>query len=206
MSLKRSTLASPVSRTRSVALCGLIVALVAGCSNPSDPFTPGANVNTNPNAVFATLMQRPDIDQATQQYQQLGAEIRRALGAAIPTLASWTASGDLSGAGCGNDYPGIPATDGAVRDLPDYLVPGKLPDNQYEQALSIIGETAQKYGFTPTPQRLHDTPGSHDAFFHNINDDGTIHFGTDQNTLLGISIGCHLTAEAKKRGALPPTS
>lgn len=42
--------------------------------------------------------------------------------------------------------------------------------------------------------------------FHNVNDDGAIRFGTAKNTLVGISIGCHLTADAKKRGTLPPTS
>lgn len=157
-------------------------------------------MNENPNAVFAALMQRPDIDQATQRYEQMGTEIRQALSAHILELATWTADGDTSNAACGNDdYPG-PGFDGQVRDLPDYVVPGNLPDDKYEQALSVIGATVQKYGFAPTPQRLHDAPSSHDAVFHNTQDDGAVRFGTHENTLLGLSLGCHLTAEAKIRG------
>jgi hypothetical protein len=37
--------------------------------------------------------------------------------------------------------------------------------------------------------------GSHDAIFHNVHDDGAISVGTDKNS----SLGCHLTAEAKRR-------
>lgn len=65
---------------------------------------------------------------------------------------------------------------------------------------------AQKDGFNPQPQRLHDAPGSHDAVFHNVHDDGEISFGTAQNTSLSASIGCHLTAEAKRRGAPSSTA
>jgi hypothetical protein len=139
-----------------VALFGLTALLLAGCGKPSDPFTPGANVNADPSAVFAALMQRPDIDRATQQYQQLGTEIRQALSAAIPALAVWTVSGDGVKSGCGSDYPGI-EFNGEELHLPDYVVPGNLPDDKYEQALSIIGSTAQNYGFTPTPRRARRT-------------------------------------------------
>lgn len=193
--------------TRRAVLLGVAALVIAGCGTRPDPFTPGAPVNSNPNTVFATLMQRPDIDQATRQYEQMGADIRHGLGAQIPELATWTATGETSNAACGNNYPGI-GPDGQVRDLPDYVVPGKLPDDKYEQALSIIGATVQNYGFSPTPQRLHDAPGSHDTAFHNAHDDSTIRFGTDKNTLLGISVGCHLTVAAKNRGHLssPSTS
>jgi hypothetical protein len=157
-------------------------------------------VNADPKAVFAQLMQRPDIDQVTQQYQQMGTEIRHSLTAAIPELNVWTVSADTLKAGCGHDYPGLGA-DGEALSLPDYVVSGKLPDDKYERALTIVGSTAQRYGFTAAPQRLHDAAGSHDAVFHNVNDGSSITFGTDKNTLVGISIGCHLTVEAKKRGA-----
>jgi hypothetical protein len=200
-------LTRPVGCARTMVLVGLVAVLLTGCGKPADPFNPGANVNADPHAVFAKLMQLPDIDQAAQQYQRMGTEIRQALSAGIPELAPWIVDGDILNAACGNDQPGLQA-DGQTRHLPDYIVAGPLPDadTKYEQALSIIGATAQKYGFTPTPQRLHDAPGSHDAAFHNVHDDGTIRFGTDKNTLVGLSIGCHLTAEAKKRGTPASTA
>src|SRR5207244_1008489 len=87
-----------------------------------------------------------------------------------------------------------------IRHLPDHVVAGNLPDADYEKALGIIGSVAAKYGFTPQPQRLHDAPGSHDAVFHNVHDAGEISSGTALNTSFGVSLGCHLMAEAKKRG------
>jgi hypothetical protein len=84
-------------------------------------------------------------------------------------------------------------------------VTGNLADDKYEQALKIIGSVAVKYGFTAQAQRLHDSPGSHDAMFHNVHDDGGISFGTAINTSIGMSIACHLTAAAKKRGHPAPT-
>ncbi|QYN23124.1 hypothetical protein [Amycolatopsis sp. DSM 110486] len=48
-------------------------------------------------------------------------------------------------------------------------------------------------------------PGSHDAFFHNQTDAGSIQFGSDKQTLIGITIGCHLIAATKNLGHIPPT-
>jgi Lipoprotein confined to pathogenic Mycobacterium len=186
------------SRVRSVALLGLVPLLIAGCSG-DNPFS-GGNVNTDPKAVFAKFMKLPDFDQATQQYQQMSVDIRTALSAGLPELASWTMAGEQSRAACGSDYPTM-SNDGETGGLPDYVVYGNLPDDKYERALPIIGAAAQKYGFTPAPQRLHDAAGSHDAVFHNVADSSFIDFGTAKNTVLGVSIGCHLTAEAKKRGS-----
>lgn len=82
---------------------------------------------------------------------------------------------------------------------------GNLPDPDYEKALTVIGTIAQRYGFDPRPQRLHDAPGSHDAVFHNRTDEGAISFGAALNTSLGLELGCHLLPAAKKRGT-PPTT
>jgi hypothetical protein len=38
-----------------------------------------------------------------------------------------------------------------------------------------------------------------------VHDDGEISFGTALNTSLRLSIGCHLTAEAKKRATPKPS-
>lgn len=160
-------------------------------------------MDVDPNQVFASLMARPDIDQATARYEQLRTEIKQALTAAIPELTAWRQYDNLGGAGCGDDYPGIDF-DGETRTLAGDTVSGNLPDDKYEQALVVIGRVAQQYGFNPAPQRLHDAPGSHDAMFHNVTDDGGISFGTAVNTAMRLYIGCHLTAAAKKRGHLAP--
>jgi hypothetical protein len=192
------------SRTATHRSAGLLAAALlligtAACGTSDDSPIPGGNVNADIKTVFAMLMQRPDVDQAAQQYQQLDTDLRQALSGAIPALASWQAGSEGSQASCAGDYPGIDF-DGQTRSLPSHVVPGTLPDADYEKALNTIGLVAQKYGFTPQPQRLHDAPGSHDAMFHNVHDDGEISFGTALNTSLRVELGCHLTLEAKKRG------
>ncbi len=162
-------------------------------------------MNGDPSTVFATLMQRPDIDQATAQYQQLSSELRQALSSAIPTLTPWSQFQGAVNAACGSDYPGI-GDSGEILHLPIYTAPAGVTDAQWDQALNTVGQVAAKYGFDPKPQRLHDAPGDHDAIFHNVNDDGAITLDTAGQTVLGVSIGCHLTAAAKKLGHLPTTS
>ena len=191
--------------TRIGILLGAAVLLIAACGKPDDPINPGGDVNADPNAVFAKLMQRSDIDQAAQQYQQMATEIQNALTAEISELSKWTTSGQQLKSACGNDNPGLGA-DGEERDLVNYVSSSLMSDEHYESALRIVGSVAQKYGFNPQPQRMHDAPRSHDAFFHNSSDGSAIQFGTDKATLIGISIGCHLTAEAKKRGSLGSTT
>jgi hypothetical protein len=190
----------------SMALVATVLAVgSAACGNTDDPPISGADVNADTGKVFATLMQRPDIDQAAEQYQRMDADLRQALSQAVPALAAWRQGSEGSQASCGSDYPGI-GFDGQTRSLPSNVVSGTLSDADYEKALETIGSFAQQYGFTVQPQRLHDSPGSHDAVFHNVHDDGEISFGTAQNTSLRVKLGCHLTTEAKKRGAPTATA
>ncbi|RJQ88406.1 hypothetical protein D5S19_06535 [Amycolatopsis panacis] len=189
------------SRRPAAALAtALLVAVLTACSDAKSPF-PGDNVDRDPAEAWAALMRLPDTDQARQQYQHLDAELRNALTAAVPKLSPWTTSDDYTGsrAGCGARFPGV-SNDGERESLPDHAVAGNLPDADYERALAVIGTIAQRYGFTPRPQRLHDAPGSHDAVFHNETDEGEISFGTALNTSLRLQLGCHLFPAAKQRG------
>lgn len=106
-------------------------------------------------------------------------------------------------AGCGADHPKLDSAAETLH-LENHVVSGTLSDADYEQALAVVGPVVAKYGFNASPQRLHDTPGSHDAFFHNYQDGSSIQFGSHVNTVFGISIGCHLTAETKRLGHVPP--
>ncbi|WP_406638763.1 LppA family lipoprotein [Amycolatopsis sp. WGS_07] len=161
-----------MTRTPAFLAVALLALALAGCSVEKSPF-PGDKVDRDPEEVWAALMRLPDSDQARQQYRQLDAELRQALTAAIPKLSPWKLSENNPGsrAACGARFPGV-GNDGESESLGDHRVPGNLPDADYEKALTIIGTVAQRYGFDPRPQRLHDAPGSHDAMFHNIADEG----------------------------------
>ncbi|ATY13956.1 hypothetical protein CU254_28655 [Amycolatopsis sp. AA4] len=188
------------SRLHAALAVALTAAALTACSVEKSPF-PGDNVDRDPAEVWTALMRLPDTDQVRQQYQQLDTELRQALTAAIPKLEPWAPSKNNTGsrAGCGARFPGI-GNDGETASLGDHVVAGNLPDADYEKALTVIGTVAQRYGFDPRPQRLHDAPGSHDAVFHNRTDEGAISFGTALNTSLGLDIGCRLFPSAKKRG------
>ncbi|WP_027927466.1 LppA family lipoprotein [Amycolatopsis benzoatilytica] len=188
------------SRLKAALAVALAAAALTACSVEKSPF-PGDNVDRDPAEVWAALMRLPDTDQARQQYQQLDTELRQALTAAIPKLGPWKPSENATGsrAGCGARFPGV-GNDGEQASLGDHVVPGNLPDADYEKALAVIGTIAKRYGFDPQPQRLHDAPGSHDAVFHNRTDEGEISFGTAVNTSLQLSLSCHLFPAAKKRG------
>lgn len=151
------------------------------------------------NSAFKTLMKRGDIDNVVAKHKKMYTEILNELSSNISMLRHWSEFEPAARSGCGSDYPGI-GSDGETHDFNDYTVNGKLSDSEYEQALKIIGQVGKKYGFASSPQRLHDSPGSHDAAFHNTENESEITFGTDKNTLIGVSVGCHLTVEAKKRG------
>jgi hypothetical protein len=177
--------------------------VVAACGGQSDPFNSGGPV-TDPNTLFTTLMQRPDIDQATAQYQKMNTELLQALTAAVPSLTPWAQLQGEMTAACGSDYPGI-GDNGKTVDLPSYVARVSVTDAQWELALTTIGSVAAKYGFDEKPQRLHDSPGEHDAIFHNVHDDGSITLDSADSIVLGVSLGCHLAVTAKQRGSLSPT-
>ncbi|WP_157183259.1 LppA family lipoprotein [Sciscionella marina] len=168
---------------------------IVGCGAVTDdPPSNGVDMQ-HPDEAFAKLAKLPSIDEAVQQYEQLGSQIRQELSQEIPDLTAWKDSQDsVGGSGCFNEE------DGEKRHLPDYVVQKGVTDQQYEQALQIIGKMAKPIGFGDKPQRFHDSPGKHDSSFFNPRDNTTISFGTGKATVLQISVGCHLTPEAKKRG------
>lgn len=191
---------STLRRAKGVVVVLLSISFLTGCVN-TDPFTAGAPMgNDDTETVFNKLMRLPDIEQAKAQYAKMSDELRRALTASFPQLRHWQPDGEEASSACGNDYPGI-ESDGKEWDLLSYFVSRvKLSDSDYERALRLIGDVAHEYGFSRQPQRMHDGPEGHDAVFHNLADASSITFGSAKNTLIGVTIGCHLTPEAKRRG------
>lgn len=78
-----------------------------------------------------------------------------------------------------------------------------MPDAQWEQAVAIVRQLAQGYGFD-TGQVTVNRPNDHEIVFRDQYR-AELNFGSAVNTTLLLRTGCHLTAEAKKRGNLAPT-
>lgn len=156
--------------------------------------------NSKKQETFDKLMKRPSIDEASKRYNQMQQELQTAMGKVVPTLAKWQSKEGGTRSSCdSNSYPGV-NLDGQTESLPNYFS-GPVPEQKYDEVLQTIGSIASKYGFEANPQRLYDGPKGHDAAFHNVNDDGKIDFHVDPEfSSLGVTVGCYLTAEAKKRG------
>lgn len=145
---------------------------------------------------FADLMQRPDIDQAAARYEEMYSQVRSALSGALPGL-QWRQTNQLTGAACGFKYPGLD-TDGEQRGLSNWMAPGKIPDGRWDEAVQVVQNVARNYGFNTIVTTV-NRPNDHEVVFYDVYD-AELNFGSAVNTTLLVRTGCHLTAEAKKRG------
>lgn len=102
-------------------------------------------------------------------------------------------------AGCGFEFPDIDLTDGESRNLSGGSSQANIPDERWPEALALVGEIAGRRGFQG-PKVTLDRPGDHLVGFHDAYG-ARLDFGTEVATVTGVSTGCHLTAEAKRRGA-----
>jgi hypothetical protein len=174
-------------RTRACLLVATALAILTTACGSGEP-----SVNDN----FTELMKRPDIEQAMTTYTEMTAKIRDRFAAELGR--TWEQRGDLSGAACGNEFPGLDA-DGEIRSLPRWTSPGNLPDEQWSRAEQLLGEIAATYGFNSKPEVIVNRSSEHDVVFRKP-DGALIMFGTAVNTTLRVETGCHLIAKAHQRG------
>jgi hypothetical protein len=148
--------------------------------------------------VFSGLAHRPDIDAAAVRYGQMYAEVRRRLSEVVPSVTGWRPIDRPSTALCGADVPGLGA-DGQTRSLGNWLADAPVPDADWTDAVAAVHEVVHSYGFTSGPVGSVDRPGDHEvAFYDDYQAQLTV--GTGKHTGLLLITGCHLTAEAKRRG------
>jgi Lipoprotein confined to pathogenic Mycobacterium len=130
---------SPVRDEDSLGSCGVAVLLVSCGTNASDrSFKP-----------FGELMRRPDIDQATQRYQQMYSAVRAQLTAAFPSLR-WVQVDQLGSSECGAGFPGLGA-DGEARTLPNWSASVAVPGGQWDRAVGVAEWVVRGYGFDSGP-------------------------------------------------------
>lgn len=165
---------------RRLVIALTLAVLAAGC-------TFGGSEREDMDEKLATLAQRPTIEDIRATYEQMQARLRDRLSAELE-LMHWVNRENFSGAGCGD------GVDGQVLTLDGWLSPGNLPDSRWDDAVRIVAEVTGEYGFGP-PQTIVDRPGDHEitGFDHY---GAKYLFGTARNTVLMVSTGCHLPADA----------
>ncbi|MGW4399440.1 LppA family lipoprotein [Amycolatopsis nivea] len=149
---------------------------------------------------YAQLMKLPDIDQAKAAYTAMATAIRDRLTAEFGR--TWKQEAPLSSTACGKGYLDV-GSDGVKLSLPSWDSPGNLPDADWPRAQALVGQIAAGYGFDPTPEVSTNQPGNHTVVYSNP-DGALLPFATVKNTGFGVKTGCHLTAEAHRRGGPKP--
>jgi hypothetical protein len=150
---------------------------------------------------FEALLKRPSITAVDADYESMFQTIRERLTAEVG-VAAWVPDQEpMRGSACGD---GLSNLDGAEEHSYGAGVsPGNIPDDRWDQAVTIVTEVARQHGFG-APRVVIEGPGSHEVSF-NDTFNGELIFGTGGNTVLGGFSGCHLTEEAHQRGTyLPP--
>jgi hypothetical protein len=194
-----------MKRLLSLILAAAVTISVAACG----PDVPQKATVNQKNEQFTELMARPDIDEAVSQYDEMYTKVRNEITALVPAL-KWKMTNPVTSASCGNDFGAVnadlPKDDAEVRGLAIWMAEGKIPDGQWEVALSAVDTILRTYGFNSGPYVVKNNPSDHYVTFQDPTN-AEVTFGTAVNTGLTVRTGCHLTAEAKKRGtpAPPPT-
>jgi hypothetical protein len=195
-----------MTRTRGPITAGLAMALLAltACTGPDTP--PENTTVDQKTQQFTQLMQRPDIDQATARYEQMSSRIRDAITTAVPTLKPWQITNPVVSSACGNDFAAVDAdlraNDAVSRSLNNWLADGSIPADTWPQAVTAARAIVKEYGFDDG-EVVVDRPSNRTIVFHDQYK-AELNFGTAVNTTLLMGTGCHLTAEAKKRGTPAP--
>lgn len=147
---------------------------------------------------LATLAQRPTIEDIRATYEDMQVRLRDRLSTEVGPL-QWVNRKNFSGAGCA-DFPNV---GGQSLTLDGWMSKGNLPDARWDRAVQIVVEVTGEYGFG-TPGVLVDRPSDHEITATDPYG-GNYLFGTAANTVLLVSTGCHLPANAHP-GADSPAS
>lgn len=167
---------------RTVLLTALL--LLTACTGPS-PQEERMNAD-------ATLAARPTSEEILGRYDEMQQRIRDALDMELGPF-EWSMLRDGAESTCGTEFSG---TNGRNVYMAPWGFDGNIPDDRWPRARQIFADTAAEYGFTPAGLQI-DEPGRHST---NGVDEGLgaqYSFGTNANTTMQVTTGCHLPAAAR---------
>ncbi|MFP5336489.1 MAG: LppA family lipoprotein [Actinomycetes bacterium] len=132
----------------------------------------------------AELAARPSIDEATAAQDEMLAEIRTAVDAAIGPQ-DWVREDAVSESGC-REFPG---SQGMERSSDRWVIEGGVTDQEWDLLEQAVTTVAGERGFQP-PSIVRDEPGGHRLMISR--DDGAIvDLGSSANLVLSARTGCH---------------
>jgi hypothetical protein len=145
---------------------------------------------------FAELMKRPTLDEVIVRYEEMRGVIRDRLTREF-NLPKWQEQESSRYSGCAPQFADVDEKDSSRKYLPRSFTPAPLISS-WKQAKQIVVEVSKGYGFNKISL---DVEKPDDVEF-NLNDQygAELSLGSSKNTVLTVTTGCHLSAEAKQRG------
>ncbi|PRX44939.1 putative LppA-like lipoprotein [Prauserella shujinwangii] len=174
------------------ALTAMTALLAGGCDSGSSA--------DDVNEMFGKLMRRPHIEAVQADYLALLDRIRARLVDQLGIKPFVPDREPFSGAACPGEMSEV--KEAQVRFYPSARSPGTIPDADWPRAVEIVTEITSENGFGE-PRTVVDRPGDHEVAIYDTYDAELI-IGTAENTIVGLSTGCHLTREAHQRGTPEP--
>jgi hypothetical protein len=172
--------------------------LVTSCSDGNQYLNPTPSGSLmSQQQQYTELMNRPTIDEAIKRYEEMRATIRDRLTQEF-NLSQWTEQQESSRfSGCAPQFSEVDQKDSSKKYLPRWFASSPLIAS-WKQAKQIVAEVSKGYGFNRVSL---DVEKPDDVEF-NLNDQygAELSFGSAKNTVLTLTTGCHLSAEAKRRG------
>lgn len=175
--MRRVTLTTRI--TAAVATAAVVVALAA-CGSPSD-LSERERMDRQ-----AELAARPASETVVSRYEQMQQRIRDRLDSEIGPFA-WKTFHSGGESTCGTDFPNMGGRNVA---LPLWGFDGNLPDTDWPRAQQIFTEITAEYGFVSAGLQI-DQPGRHRISGVDTRLGAHYDFGTQDNTTMQITTGCH---------------
>ncbi|GAA5104619.1 LppA family lipoprotein [Haloechinothrix salitolerans] len=174
------------------ALAVAVILAVGGCdTRPSED---------DAHEMFQQLMERPDIETVQADYLALLERIRTRLVDELGIEPFIPDEEPVSGAACPGDLSEVKEAE--VRFYPSAYSPDDISDADWPRAVALVTDTISKHGFGE-PRTVVDREGDHEVAIYDSYGAELI-FGTAENTIVGLSTGCHLSREAHQRGTPEP--
>lgn len=172
-------------RTRTAAVL-LALAVLAGCAGVGD-VPPEERMNAE-----TELRSRASLEDTLARYERMQQDVRDRLDAAIGPFA-WEQQREGAESTCGFDFP--QELGGRNVFMAPWGFDGAIPDDEWPRAAQIITDTTAEYGFTAADLQL-DQPGYHILSGIDTTLGASYDFGTEVNTTMQVTTGCHLPADA----------
>ncbi|SNR41201.1 Lipoprotein [Haloechinothrix alba] len=173
----------------------LIALSLANCTkDPTD--TNDMNLDEQ----YEQLAQRPDRDEAKNNYESLQEDVRSALRDRFE-LPEWEKGGsEESASPACTEFPEIGGWDAGKVTLQNWVTEESITIDSWPDAKAAVQDITGEHGFDQVTLDVEQSDNLTYELMDNWGAKLTLMSGRSSNTVVSIRTGCHLRPEAKERG------